>query len=247
MARANVRGGQSPAANGNRVNCRWLRLAIMPRHGEATWRRSRFDKRGIKILLTNSRRQCILACVFPTLYPTGSADFRAERIKDVKPAKYFKHLLQYKNGRFVRHTRWWYFALNSQMRWQALQEGKVYVKQNLTDAQITVTDIQERITQGDNYMANRIMRFGEGLRGSCQFWYARCNELNDMIKQIELDGLIFLRLVPPICTGLSSIGLCHLMVIVKLQPNAITKISWITLISRTGFFISDLKFSLMMS
>lgn len=52
-------------------------------------------------------------------------------------------------------------------------------------------DIQERITQGDNYIANRIMRFGEGLHGSRQFWYARCNELNDMIKQIGPDGLIF--------------------------------------------------------
>ncbi|CAB4420703.1 unnamed protein product [Rhizophagus irregularis] len=127
-----------------------------------------------------------IACAFSTLYPTGSADLRAERIRDIKPAEYFKHILQYKDGRFARHARWRYFALNSQMRWQALQEGKVYVKQNLTDAQITITDIQERITQGDNYMANRIMRFGEDLRGSRQFWYARCNELNDMIKQIAL-------------------------------------------------------------
>ena len=55
------------------------------------------------------------------------------------------------------------------MRWRALQEGKVYVKQNLTDSQITVTDIQERIIQGDNYITDRIIRFGEGLRGSRQF------------------------------------------------------------------------------
>ncbi|GBC48157.2 uncharacterized protein LOC105316640 [Rhizophagus irregularis DAOM 181602=DAOM 197198] len=58
---------------------------------------------------------------------------------DIKPAKYFRHLLQYKDRRFTRHARWWYFALNSQMRWRLLQEGKV------------------------------IMRFGEGLRESRQF------------------------------------------------------------------------------
>ena len=69
----------------------------------------------------------------------------------------------------MKHARWWYFALNSQMRWRALQEGKVYVKQNLTDAQITVEDIQERIIQGNGHIADRIMRFGEGLRGSRQF------------------------------------------------------------------------------
>ena len=56
------------------------------------------------------------------------------------------------------------------MRWRALQEGKVYIKQNPTDSQITVTDIQERIALGDNHIADRIMRFGEGLRGSRQFW-----------------------------------------------------------------------------
>ncbi|PKK75534.1 hypothetical protein RhiirC2_863195 [Rhizophagus irregularis] len=54
-----------------------------------------------------------IACAFPTLYPTGSADLRAERIKDIKPAEYFKHLLQYKDRRFARHARWRYFALNS--------------------------------------------------------------------------------------------------------------------------------------
>ena len=35
------------------------------------------------------------------------------------------------------------------------------------------------------------MRFGEGLRGSRQFWNARRYELSDMIKQIGTQGLIF--------------------------------------------------------
>ena len=72
----------------------------------------------------------------------------------------------YKDGRFARHTRWRYFALNSQMRWRALQEGKIYIMQNLTDNQITITDIQERISSGDSHIADRIMRYDEGLRGS---------------------------------------------------------------------------------
>ncbi len=52
------------------------------------------------------------------------------------------------------------------MRWRALQEGKVYIKQNLNDNQLTVKDIQEMIANGDKHIADRIMRFGEGLRGS---------------------------------------------------------------------------------
>src|SRR5579864_9124415 len=109
----------------------------------------------------------------------------------VMPAEYFKHLLKYKDGRFGCHTRWRYFALNSQMRWRALQGGQIYVKQNLNDDELTVTDIQEKIAAGDKHMADRIMQFGEGLRGSRQFWKSRRSELSDMIKQLGSQGMIF--------------------------------------------------------
>lgn len=39
---------------------------------------------------------------FPTLYPTGIADLRGERIKDIKPAEYFRHMMWYKDSRFAR-------------------------------------------------------------------------------------------------------------------------------------------------
>ncbi len=56
------------------------------------------------------------------------------------------------------------------MRWRALQEGSMFVKQNLNEDQLEVTDIQEMINNGDKHLADRIMRYGEGLRGSRQFW-----------------------------------------------------------------------------
>jgi len=77
------------------------------------------------------------------------------------------------------------------MRWRALQEGKIYVKQNLNDSKITVNNIQERIATGDKHMADQIMQYSKGIRGSRQFWMARRYELTDMIKQLESDGLIF--------------------------------------------------------
>ena len=55
------------------------------------------------------------------------------------------------------------------MRWRVLQEGKVYVKQNLKDDQIDVAKIKEMIANGDKHLADRIMRYGEGLCGSRQF------------------------------------------------------------------------------
>jgi hypothetical protein len=107
-----------------------------------------------------------MARAFPTLYPYGLADLRSEHPRDIKPAEYFKHLIWYKDGRFARHTRWRYFALISSMRWRALQEGAVFVKQNINDNQIDVTDIQEMISSSNKQLVNRIMRYEEGLRGS---------------------------------------------------------------------------------
>src|SRR5581483_395220 len=95
---------------------------------------------------------------------------------------------------FARHPRWRYFALNSIMRWRALQGGKIYVKQNLDEGIIDVTDIQEMIANGDKNLADKIMRYGEGLRGTRQFWMVRQNELMDMVKQIGHQGLIFFTL-----------------------------------------------------
>ncbi len=77
------------------------------------------------------------------------------------------------------------------MRWWALQEGAVFVKQNLNDNKIDVTDIQEMISNGNKQLADRIMRYEEGLRDSQQFWMVRQYELSDMIKQIGHQGLLF--------------------------------------------------------
>lgn len=66
---------------------------------------------------------------FPTLYPTGAADFNAPRQRTVTCGNYFKHLMLYKDQRFAQHPRFRYFALNTEMRWRALQSGCIYVKQ----------------------------------------------------------------------------------------------------------------------
>ena len=72
-----------------------------------------------------------------------------------------------------------------------MQERRIYIKQNLKDEQIDVSDIQNMIANGDKHLADRIMRYGEGLHGSRQFWIARRYELSDLIKQIGHQGLLF--------------------------------------------------------
>ena len=42
---------------------------------------------------------------FPTLFPTGAADFFGQRCNQVTIGNYFTHLLKYDDGRFARHTQ----------------------------------------------------------------------------------------------------------------------------------------------
>ena len=78
---------------------------------------------------------------FPTLFPTGAADFLGQRCNQVTIGNYFTHLMKYRDGRFARHPRFRFFALNTEMRWRALQSGRIYVQQHPGDAQLTVDEL----------------------------------------------------------------------------------------------------------
>ena len=75
-----------------------------------------------------------------TLFPSGQADFVSPRQRNVTIGNYFTHLLKYGNGQFARHPRFRYFVLNTEMRWRALQMGRLYVKQHPRDARLTMDD-----------------------------------------------------------------------------------------------------------
>ena len=54
-----------------------------------------------------------ISCAFPTLFPSGAADFVAPRQHTVTVGNYFKHLMMYQDGRFAKHPSFCYFALNT--------------------------------------------------------------------------------------------------------------------------------------
>ena len=67
----------------------------------------------------------------------GAVDFVAPRPLAVTIGNY---LLMYTDGRFTRHPRFRYFALNTEMCWRALQAGQIYVRQHPHDAQLFFFD-----------------------------------------------------------------------------------------------------------
>ena len=47
----------------------------------------------------------------------------------------------YDDNRFSKHPRFCFFALNTEMRWRALQSGRVYVKEHPGDAQLSLDEL----------------------------------------------------------------------------------------------------------
>lgn len=128
---------------------------------------------------------------FPTLYPTGSADFLAPRIRPITIGNYYKHLMLYKDGRFAKHPRYRYFALNTEMRWRALQTGRIYVKQHPHDAQLTVDELRDMVGREGEIFSNRVQHYGSTLRGTRQYWFRQRSRLIAMVDTLGLPTIFF--------------------------------------------------------
>lgn len=132
-----------------------------------------------------------ISAAFPTLFPTGAADFTAPRDRKVTIGNYFKHLMFYHDGRFARHPRFRYYALNTQMRHRALQTGRIYVKQHPNDAHLSTEDLREMVHHGGESLANRVQHFGYNIHGTRAYWFSQRSRLIAMIDSLGLPTIFF--------------------------------------------------------
>ena len=117
-----------------------------------------------------------ITLAFPTLFPTGAADFTAPRMRPVTLGYYLKHLMMYSDGRFARHPRFRYFVVNTEMRWRALQAGHVYVRQHPEDARLSVEELHDMV--GTSF-SSHVCHYAGSLRGVRQYrmkhiWASDC-------------------------------------------------------------------------
>ena len=115
-----------------------------------------------------------VAMAFPTLFPFGDADLRQPRRKTIKPVDYFQHLMQYRDGRFARHSRFRFFAMNSLMRWAAMSQGRIFLQQQMEDPKITMDQLREMLENGENNIARKVVHFGASLRGTSNIGLGGC-------------------------------------------------------------------------
>lgn len=126
-----------------------------------------------------------IVCAFPTLFPYGVADLNDDRLKKVQKAAYFKHLLRYHDKRFATDATFRFFAYNSCMRWNALTDGSIFVRNNAEFKDMTVPKLAALIKEKPHIL-KKIMFQASNLKGTRAYWHTRANELRDMVDQIGL-------------------------------------------------------------
>lgn len=132
----------------------------------------------------------IICKAFPVLFPYGRGDLRAPRLQSITKHNYFKYLMQYHDGRFANDSRFPYYAYNSLARWDALNCGNVYVRQNRLEG-VSAEDMLETINDPNHDLAASIMYYGTNLRGTRAYWRQRCSELIQMVRQLGTPTIFF--------------------------------------------------------
>ena len=121
-----------------------------------------------------------IACAFRT----GAADFSGQRQIPVTTGNYLKHLMMYEDSHFAIHPCFRFFALNTKMRWQALQTGRVYMKQHPGDAQLSLDELRDMVGRQGETFSSRVLHYASSLRGTKQYWYRQHSCLLAMVDTL---------------------------------------------------------------
>ena len=132
-----------------------------------------------------------ISCAFPTLLATGDADFLAPRERTITVGNYFKHLMKYEDGRFAKHPRFRYFALNTEMHWHALQTGRIYIRQHPRDARLTLEELKDMVNGEGEQLSRRVLHYANSLRGTRQFWFKQRSRLISTIDTLGMPTIFF--------------------------------------------------------
>ena len=132
-----------------------------------------------------------ISCAFPTLLPTGEAEFLSLRQNTVTIGNYFKHLMRYGHGQFAKHSRFRYFAPNTEMRWRALQTGRIFINQHPKDARLTLKELRDMVGREGEFFSNRVLHYACSLHGTGQYWFKQRSRLISMVDALGLPTVFF--------------------------------------------------------
>jgi hypothetical protein len=123
---------------------------------------------------------------FPTLYPTGQADFNTPRLRKVDLNDYAQHLMCFHDGRFGRHPRWRFFVFNILMRRKANSSARFSVSKASGLKDMTRDELTDALLS-DEGLLPQIVRQGSHLNGTRPFWRNKSNSLQAQARFLSPD------------------------------------------------------------
>ncbi|KAH3733234.1 hypothetical protein DPMN_039659 [Dreissena polymorpha] len=97
-------------------------------------------------------------------------------------SEWAEHLIWYADGRFAQHKYFKFIVHNIISRKRALEQSTYNMKQRISDEHMSITDLKQRIQNGDSSIAQKILYFGASLRGTSHYWSRRAQELRALIQ-----------------------------------------------------------------
>ena len=135
---------------------------------------------------------------FPTLFPDGKGDptnnaillDTGNNLTDTFANK-LKHLIKFAeriNGRwvyrFAAHPRFAYWAYNILYRRRILGQGSYFLKQNPSEANLTLDDLKEMLLSNSyNSLMSKLMHYGKNVSGTNAYWSNAREDLKKIIHQ----------------------------------------------------------------
>jgi hypothetical protein len=130
-----------------------------------------------------NRQEALLSLAFPSLYPTGAAEFVAPRMREVSFASYAKLMMCYQDGRFARHPRFRYAVFNTLLRKQSTEKAGFFVKRHSDGEDMTADDIQAAFDgeDGGQQLVDSVVRWSASVRGTRAYWNAEGKKLEALV------------------------------------------------------------------
>ena len=98
----------------------------------------------------------IWCMAFPDLFPGGIGDFHDKRQDPVDIAYWARHMMMYKDGRFMRHKMFPFYVYNYLTRHRNKTSSNWFLK-GFNHGNITsVSDIKEELAKGNKALLNMI-------------------------------------------------------------------------------------------
>jgi ATP-dependent DNA helicase PIF1 len=123
-----------------------------------------------------ARKDRIFAMAFPTLYPTGQADFNTPRLWKVDLNDYAQHLMCFSDRRFRCHPRWWFLVFNMIICRKADSSACFYVSKASGLKDLNRDELTETLFT-DEALLPQIVCQGSTLNRTCLFWRNKSNHL----------------------------------------------------------------------